>query len=232
MKTEEARILKVENLTVRYGPVCALDKMSFECVEGQCVAVLGRNGAGKSSLLKALSGLIRSSGGSLTWDGQPVAGGLTHIAYLPQREEVDWKFPVTVRGLAEMGRFSQVGWWGRFTQADDAAVDQALEVLELLDLQNRQIAELSGGQQQRAFLARALVQKASVLLLDEPFAGLDLRSQNALADQLRGLAEQGRLIMASHHDTRSAARIFNHALLLDRTLVAEGDPAKVVEQMD
>jgi ABC-type Mn2+/Zn2+ transport system ATPase subunit len=144
------------------------------------------------------------------------------FAYLPQREEVDWSFPITVRGLVEMGRYPQTGWWRKFSEDDIRAVDTALESLNLNDLQDRQIRELSGGQQQRAFLARAIAQEAHVLLLDEPFTGLDRNAAMLLADLLAKLAGEGRLIIASHHELVSAPDLFDEVLVLNTHQVAFG----------
>ena len=150
------------------------------------------------------------------------------FAYLPQREEVDWSFPITVRGLVEMGRYPQTGWWRKFSPTDSAAVDAALESLALLDLQHRQIRELSGGQQQRAFLARALAQEAHVLLLDEPFAGLDRNAAQLLGDLLARLAHEGRLVIASHHDLNTVPHLFDEALVLATRTLAFGPVADVL----
>ncbi len=220
--------LRVKNLHVHYGKVCALENVDLQFHCGQSVAVLGRNGTGKSSLLKAIAGLLQTATGTITWSGDDLKKHCHEVGYLPQREDVDWQFPITVRGLAEMGRFVHTGWFGKFGKADHASVDRALEVLGLQDLQQRQIAELSGGQQQRAFLARALAQEAHILLLDEPFSGLDLPSQEAFAEQLRELASTGHLVIASHHDLKTVADIFNHAVLLNRTVVADGLPSHVL----
>ena len=154
----------------------------------------------------------------------------SEFAYLPQREEVDWSFPITVRGLVEMGRYPQTGWWRKFSSDDTAAVDRALESLALIDLQHRQIRELSGGQQQRTFLARALAQEAHVLLLDEPFTGLDRNAAHLLGELLAKLAHEGRLVIASHHDLNTAPRLFDEALVLATRPIAFGPVAEILTQ--
>jgi ABC-type Mn2+/Zn2+ transport system ATPase subunit len=154
----------------------------------------------------------------------------SEFAYLPQREEVDWSFPITVRGLVEMGRYPQTGLWGRFRPEDAEAVDKALASLDLLDLQHRQIRELSGGQQQRSFLARALAQEAHVLLLDEPFTGLDRNASRQLGSLLEKLAHEGRLVIASHHDLTTAPRLFDEALLLKTHPIAFGPAAEALSE--
>jgi ABC-type Mn2+/Zn2+ transport system ATPase subunit len=219
--------LRVEDLRVSYRDVLALDGVSFDTSCGSCVALVGPNGAGKSTLLKAVAGLLPADDGRIFWRGTRVSRWSREIAYLPQREDVDWQFPITVRGVVTMGRYPQAGWWRPFSKADDAAIVRALEAMDLLELQNRQISELSGGQQQRVFLARALAQEAHALLLDEPFSGLDRPSKAALAALLRTLATEGRLILASHHDLETVRDIFDEVLLLKRHAIAFGPVAEV-----
>ncbi len=214
--------LVVDGLSVRYGEVLALDGITFGTSCGNRLALVGPNGAGKSTLIKAIAGLVPRAGGTIRWRGTAVKRWSREFAYLPQREQVDWSFPITVRGLVEMGRYPQTGWWGRFGRDDDDAVDAALETLELADLAGRQIRELSGGQQQRAFLARALAQEAHVLLLDEPFSGLDRRAAGHLGELFHRLSHEGRLIIASHHQLESLPALFDEALLLDTRQLAFG----------
>jgi ABC-type Mn2+/Zn2+ transport system ATPase subunit len=149
------------------------------------------------------------------------------FAYLPQREEVDWDFPATVRGLVEMGRYLCTGWWRRYSTADRAAVDSALAAMQLGELEDRQISALSGGQQQRAFLARALAQEAHVFLFDEPFTGLDQPTQQNLKTLIRQLRDAGKLVLASHHDLASVPEIFDRVLLLNGELLAAGKVSEV-----
>jgi len=214
--------LVIDSLRVHYRDTLALDDVSFATSCGNRVALVGPNGAGKSTLLKAIAGLVPRTGGSIRWRGSAVKRWSREFAYLPQREEVDWSFPITVRGLVEMGRYPQTGMWRRFRDEDDAAVDVALSALDLMDLQKRQIRELSGGQQQRAFLARALAQEAHVLLLDEPFTGLDRNASRQLGDLLAKLSHEGRLVIASHHDLATAPKLFDEALLLKTRPLAFG----------
>ena len=167
-------------------------------------------------------------GGTIRWRGTAVRKWSREFAYLPQREEVDWSFPITVRGLVEMGRYPQTGWWRKFSLEDTAAVDRALDSLALRDLQHRQIRELSGGQQQRAFLARALAQEAHVLLLDEPFTGLDRNASQLLGNLLNKLAHEGRLVIASHHDLNTVPALFDEALVLATRPLAFGPVAQIL----
>src|SRR4051812_37324137 len=180
-----AHTLCVEDLTVSYHRIPALHHLSFEVACGQSIALLGPNGAGKSTLLKALAGLVPKETGCITFHGQVVRGPTRDLAYLPQREQVDWDFPTTVRGIAEMGRYLRLGWWRRYEKDDARAVEDAIDSMQLKSIEHRQINALSGGQQQRAFLARALAQEAHVVLLDEPFTGLDKPTQESLKNLLR-----------------------------------------------
>lgn len=220
--------LEIEGLGVRYRDVLALEGVSMASSCGNRVALVGPNGAGKSSLLKAIAGLVPRSSGEIRWRGTSVRKWSREFAYLPQREEVDWSFPITVRGLVEMGRYPQTSWWRRFGEEDERAVEGALESLNMLDLQHRQIRELSGGQQQRAFLARSIAQEAHVFLLDEPFAGLDRNASMMLGDLLEKLAGEGRLVIASHHDLESAKVLFDEVLVLNTMQVAFGPVAETL----
>ncbi len=218
--------LKVSDLTVSYDRIPALHHLSFEVGCGQCVGLLGPNGAGKSTLLKALVGLLPRETGTIHFHGHVVTGATRDFAYLPQREQIDWDFPTDVRGLVEMGRFLRLGWWRSFRAEDAAAVDAAIAAMHLAPLETRQISALSGGQQQRAFLARALAQQAHVFLLDEPFTGLDKPTQDSLKQLLRELRDQGKLIIASHHDLASVPELFDQVLLLNGEMIACGPVAE------
>lgn len=226
--------LVIDGLSVNYRQNRAIEDISLSTSCGNRLALIGPNGAGKSTLLKAIAGLVKKSTGSIRWRNTSIKKWSSEFAYLPQREQVDWNFPITVRGLAEMGRYPQVGMFGSFSKKDHTAVDQALELLELTDLQHRQISQLSGGQQQRAFIARAIAQEAHVLLLDEPFSGLDRQASRILSTLLHRLASEGRLVIASHHDLSTASRLFNQTLLLHRSSIAFGKSEDVLtsEQLD
>ena len=218
--------LAIADLTVSYQRIPALHHIGFEVHCGQCVALLGPNGAGKTTLLKTLAGLIGRETGTIHFHGREVRGATPDIAYLPQRGQIDWDFPTTVRGLVEMGRYLRLGWWRKYGAADAAAVDAAISAMSLDALQDRQINALSGGQQQRAFLARALAQEAHVLLLDEPFTGLDKPNQDTLRATFRTLRQAGKLLLVSHHDLASVPAIFDQVVLLNGELIAAGPTAQ------
>lgn len=231
---DTTHVLTAKNLHVHYGLICALEDVSLEMKCGNAVALLGKNGAGKSTLLKTIAGLIKGYKGEVIWKDEALSKRQRRheIAYLPQRSEVDWNFPITVRGLVEMGRYPHLGMWKRFSKKDQNAVDQALESLNLEDLQDRHIKELSGGQQQRTFIARALAGESHVILLDEPFAGLDVESQEHLVLLIRKLVDSHHLVIASHHDLMSTNTIFDEAVLLDRKIVASGNVEDVLAVVD
>jgi ABC-type Mn2+/Zn2+ transport system ATPase subunit len=220
--------LEVEDLTVSYHRIPALHHLSFSVACGQSIALLGPNGAGKSTLLKALAGLVPKESGSIRFHGRVVHGPTNDLAYLPQREQIDWDFPTTVRGVVEMGRYLRLGWWRPYRGADAHAVETAMHAMQLKSIEDRQVNALSGGQQQRAFLARALAQEAHVVLLDEPFTGLDKPTQDSLKQLLRTLRDDGKLILASHHDLSSVGQIFDQVILLNGELIAAGPTAETL----
>lgn len=219
--------LIIQDLTVAYRRVPVIHHLDLVLSCGHRVALLGPNGAGKTSLFKALVGLVPLVTGSVNFGGHGKTPAAAEIAYLPQRSAVDWDFPVTVRGLVEMGRYLQTSWWRPFAQADTEAVTAALGTIGLTGLADRQISALSGGQQQRAFLARSLAQNAHVFLLDEPFTGLDRPSQELLGATLRRLSDAGNLVIAAHHDLKSVPDLFDQVIFLNQKLIAFGETTEV-----
>lgn len=219
--------LEISTLNVSYRETRALHDISFATECGRSLALIGPNGAGKSTLLKSLAGLIKPDSGQILWRGKPLTRSSHELAYLPQRGDIDWNFPITVRGLVEMGRYPNLGWMKRYSKHDAEIVERALQSMNLLDLQDRQISALSGGQQQRTFIARALAQEAHVLLLDEPFTGLDKPAQETLSQLFRELTREGRLLIASHHDLETVGDIFDEVLLLKRNQIAFGSVSDI-----
>jgi len=224
----QSPLLRIEDLTVSYHRVPAIHHLSLALGRGHCVGLFGPNGAGKSTLLKAVAGLLVPETGSITIGEQELPKAAPLIAYLPQRESVDWDFPVTVRGLVEMGRYHHVGLLKPFSATDSKAVADAIDLFNLCPLAERQIKELSGGQQQRAFLARAWAQEADLYLLDEPFSGLDRGSAGTLAAAIQTLKERDKLLLVSHHALAEAAELFDMALLLNGEMIACGPTSEAL----
>lgn len=223
---EPAR-LEVEGITVAYNGKPVLQDLTFQVPHAARVAVVGPNGAGKSTLFKAMVGLLPARAGQIRIHGQPLGVHQDCVAYVPQREEVDWRFPVTVSDVVMMGRFGRQGWLRRPNADDRRAVAQSLEQMGIADLANRGIGELSGGQQQRVFLARALAQEPHILLMDEPFTGIDATTQEATLQLLDELSAKQVTAMVSTHDLSLASQRFDLVLLLNRQLVAYGPPQEV-----
>jgi len=191
-------------------------------------AIVGPNGSGKSTLLRAALGLTQADAGQATILGQPARVAMRRVAYVPQREAVDWDFPITVREVVEMGRYRAAGWIRRVRRGDRAIVEESLERVGMADYGGRQIGRLSGGQRQRVFLARALAQQAPLLVMDEPFAGVDARTEAALLELLRDLRGAGHSIIAVHHDIGTVRSSFDWALLLNVRAVAAGPVAEAL----
>jgi len=222
-----AAVLRVEDLRVRYNGAPALDGVSLVVPHGAQVAVVGPNGAGKSTLFKAIVGLLRPQSGRVLIHGRAPGDQADPVAYVPQREEVDWRFPVTVADVVMMGRYGRLGPLKRPQPADREVVRRSLEQLGIADLAGRPIGELSGGQQQRAFLARALAQEPHVLLLDEPFTGVDARAKEAVLELLESLRAKRITVLVSTHDMETAAQRFELVALLNGRLIAYGPPTEV-----
>ena len=220
-------MLSVEELTVQYNGFPALKRVSLEVPHGAQVAIVGPNGAGKSTLFKAMAGLLHAQHGRVLVHGRAPGDQADPVAYVPQREEIDWRFPVTVSDVVLMSRYGRLGALRRPQAADREAVARALEQLSIAHLARRPIGELSGGQQQRVFLARALAQEPHVLLLDEPFTGVDASAKEALLTLLQTLRAENITVMVSTHDMNTAATRFELTALLNGRLVAYGAPADV-----
>lgn len=219
--------LEVKNISIGYGDKTILRDLSFQIPHGSRVAVVGPNGAGKSTLFKALVGLLPLQGGQIFIHGEPLGSHQDCVAYVPQREEVDWRFPVTVEDVVMMGRFSQIGWLKRASSYDKQRVQTSLSQMGIADLAQRSIGQLSGGQQQRAFLARALAQEPHILLMDEPFTGVDATTQEMTLQLLEHLQEHEVTAIVSTHDLNLASSRFDYVLLLNHRLIAFGKPQDV-----
>lgn len=221
--------IQVEHLTVSYGPVPALLDISLEIPEGNLVGVIGPNGSGKSTLIKSILGFVKPDFGSVKLFGQEASRIKGRVAYVPQRGAVDWDFPITVREIALMGRYGHRRWWQDLKSEDYRAADEALEKVRMSEFANRQIGQLSGGQQQRVFMARALAQQADIMLLDEPFAGVDAATERAILDVLEETKALGRTLVVVHHDLATAAQYFDLLVLLKQRLFGFGPPSQVLD---
>ena len=222
--------LSLHGVTVSYNGHTALDNVSMNVPHGAQVAIVGPNGAGKSTLFKTIVGLLPARSGTISLNGKPPGSSKDPIAYVPQREEIDWTFPVTVSEVVMMGRYGAIGWIRRAKTRDREIVAQCLDELDISALADRSIGELSGGQQQRVFLARALAQEPHLLLLDEPFTGVDATAKEALLELLERLRRRDITMLVSTHDIQTTAQRFEHVALLNSRLVAYGPPAHVFTQ--
>jgi manganese/iron transport system ATP-binding protein len=225
--------LRVRGATVTYrNGFTALRDASFAIPTGTITALVGVNGSGKSTLFKAIMGFVRLARGEIAILGEPVTTALRKhlVAYVPQSEEVDWNFPVLVEDVVMMGRYGHMGFF-RIPRAEDrAAVDVALRRVGMEDFRKRQIGELSGGQKKRVFLARALAQDGKVILLDEPFTGVDVKTEDAIIALLRDLRDEGRVILVSTHNLGSVPEFCDRVVLVKNTVLAYGPTAETFTQ--
>jgi ABC-type Mn2+/Zn2+ transport system ATPase subunit len=219
--------LEIENASIGYGEKIVLHDLNFQVPHGTRVAVVGPNGAGKSTLFKALVGILPLQSGRILIHGESLRAHKDCVAYVPQREDVDWQFPVTVSDVVMMGRFDQIGWFSRPSKSDKQIVRRSLEQMGIADLADHSIGQLSGGQQQRVFLARALAQEPHILLMDEPFTGVDITTHEATFNLLDHLQSQQVTTIISTHDLNLAATRFDLVILLNHRLIAYGSPQEV-----
>ena len=210
-------------VTYRNGHTALFDT-SFEIPTGTVTALVGVNGAGKSTLFKAIMGFVPIAKGTITLLGRDVGEALRQnmVAYVPQSEEVDWAFPVLVEDVVMMGRYGHMGWLRRPSSADHEAVDAALDRVGMSEYRKRQIGELSGGQRKRVFLARALAQDGQIILLDEPFTGVDVKTEEQIVALLRELRDEGRVMLVSTHNLGSVPEFCDRTILVKRTVLAFG----------
>lgn len=219
-KHDQQHALEVHQLTVNYENTPVLWDISLNIPQGKIVGIIGPNGAGKTTFIKAAMGLIPPISGKIDFFGQPLSACRRRVAYVPQRESVDWDFPVVVRDLVMMGRYGSLGLFRWPRKADYEAVDHYLNLVGMSDYADRQISQLSGGQQQRAFIARALVQEADIYFMDEPFAGVDMATEAAIMTILRRLKEMGKTVFVVHHDLNTVESYFDWVIMLNMRLIA------------
>lgn len=225
--------IEVHDLTVTYpNGVTAMRDASFALGPGTICALVGVNGSGKSTIFKAIMGFIRPSSGDIRLCGMPVDEALKRniVAYVPQSEDIDWNFPVLVETVVMMGRYGHMNFLRQPSRTDRLKVDEALERVGLSAYRNHQIGELSGGQRKRVFLARALAQEGSIILLDEPFTGVDVKTETAIIDLLRELRASGQLMLVSTHNLGSVPDFCDEVVLLNRKVLAAGPTVEVFTQ--
>lgn len=221
-KINQSIALSVEQLSVNYEKTPILWDINLKIPQGHLVGIVGPNGAGKSTLLKAALGLVKPLSGNISFFGKALNEARTQIAYVPQRQEVDWEFPITVRELVVMGCYGRLGLFKRPRKREYEAAERYLDMVGMSDFGDRQISQLSGGQQQRVFLARALMQEADIYFMDEPFSGVDLASISVIMNILRELRLNGKTIFVIHHDLNTVEEYFDWLILLNMRLIAYG----------
>ncbi len=219
--------LSVYDLTVAYHRKPVIWDVEFDLPAGSLVGVVGPNGAGKSTLLKAMMDLLPRASGRVQVFGKSYAENRHRVGYVPQRESVDWDFPVDAVDVVTMGLYRKIGWLRPVRRRDRELAMQALEKVGMADFANRQISQLSGGQQQRTFLARALVQNADLYLMDEPFAAVDAATERAIVDILRSMQSEGKTAVVIHHDLQTVAEYFDYVILLNMRVVAHGPTEQI-----
>ena len=225
--------LLVEGLSVIYSNGHkALDNASFSIPRQSITALVGINGSGKSTLFKAIMGFVKSSGGRIELFGGSVKDALKAnlVAYVPQNEEIDWDFPVLVKDVVMMGRYGHMGFLKIPNDNDYEIVKDSLKKVGMLELENRQISELSGGQRKRVFLARALAQQSEIILMDEPFTGIDVNTEEEIMELLREMKAEGKMMLISTHNLGSVPEFCDRTILLNKTVLAEGETTKVFTQ--
>lgn len=221
-------MLEVRNLAVRYRNHWAIHDISFTLQPGQITGLFGPNGAGKSSLLKGMLGLIPITQGTVLVEGKPIRKQLKHIAYVPQKSQLDWDYPITVEKVVRMGRIRQTGWFRNLSRQSEALVTSALDQVGMSPYRRCPIGELSGGQQQRVFLARAIAQQADIFCFDEPFTGVDQQTQQILLHIFTELKAEGKTLLIISHDFGETLDYYDQLLLINRQLIAVGSPAEVL----
>ena len=215
-------IIKVEDLTVAYEDKPVLWNIEMEVKKGVLMAVVGPNGAGKSTLIKTMLDLIKPITGEVRFYGEKYSKVRDRIAYVPQRGSVDWDFPTTVFDVVEMGRYGKVGWLKRVGKIDKEKTREAIKMVEMEEFSDRQISQLSGGQQQRVFLARALVQEADIYFMDEPFQGVDNKTEKSIIKILKKLRDENKTVIVVHHDLQTVKEYFDYVTFINVSVVASG----------
>jgi manganese/iron transport system ATP-binding protein len=221
-------MLEVQQLSVQYRGVQALTDISFQLNSGSVIGLIGPNGAGKSTLLKAMLDLVPRSHGSIFFNGRLLRCQSQQVAYLPQRSQIDWDYPITALNVVMMARSAHTGWFRSPSRQSKEIVREALERVEMYDLRDRQISQLSGGQQQRVFLARAIAQQSDLLLLDEPLNAVDKKTESLVLKIYSELKAAGKTLLVSCHEWGDALHHYDELLLINGELIAQGSPTEVM----
>ena len=217
------KLIEVKGVSVSYDRKMVLRNIYLEIEEGKLYGIIGPNGAGKSTLFKAILGLLPINVGKVSVKGDKIKKHRKEVVYVPQKSDIDWQFPATVFDVVLMGRYPHKGIFQRLNQEDKAMAMQSLQDMGIEHLKDRQIGELSGGQQQRVFLARALCQEAEIFLLDEPFVGIDVTTEEKIITMLKQLAAEGKTILVIHHDLSTVQEYFDKVIMINQRLIACGD---------
>ena len=215
--------IEIRKLTVAYGENIALENFNLDVEAGSLMALVGPNGAGKSTLIKTILKFLKQITGEIKINAKT-------LAYVPQRNSVDWDFPTTLFDVVEMGCYGRVGLFKRVSKEEKQKVLKAIEQVGMLDFKDRQISELSGGQQQRAFIARALVQEADIYLMDEPFQGVDSTTEKSIVDILKKLKSEGKTLIVVHHDLQTVPTYFETVTFINKSVIASGKVKEVFTQ--
>jgi manganese/zinc/iron transport system ATP- binding protein len=225
---QDIHAIEVHNLTVSYDGRPVLWDIDFNLDSGKIIGVIGPNGSGKTTSLKAIMGLLKPSSGFVKIFGKSLDEVRDRVAYVPQRESVDWDFPASVLDVVLMGRYRGHNLFRRTNKTDLEIALQSIEKVGLTEFKNRQISQLSGGQQQRVFIARALAQQADLYLMDEPFVGVDAATESAILALLQEMKKQGKTVLIIHHDLQTVSDYFDYLVLLNTRLIAKGQPHEVL----
>ena len=218
--------IHIKDLTVIYNEKPVLWDVDLYIPQGCFMGIIGPNGAGKTTLLKSILGIVQPLAGQVLISGESVKQGKKRIGYVPQKQSIDWDFPVNVLEVVLMGTYKKIGWFSRPTKKEYRFALDKLEMLELETLAHRQIADLSGGQQQRVFIARALAQETDILIMDEPFQGIDAKTEKIIAGIFKELQKQGKTLLVVHHDLQTVREYFDRVTMVNVRLIASGKTEK------
>ncbi|NJL62961.1 MAG: metal ABC transporter ATP-binding protein [Methylacidiphilales bacterium] len=222
--------INVTDISVYYRTQAALRDISCEVKPGRLTGIYGPNGAGKSTLMKAMLGLVPMTRGRVIYQTKPLSEQLDKVAYVPQRSQIDWSYPATVWDVVMMGRVKKTGWLRQFSTVSNRVAKDALERVGMSEFTHRPIGQLSGGQQQRVFLARALTQEAEIFCFDEPFVGIDQKTQSVVFDVFHELADEGKIVLVVNHDLGQSINNFDDLILLNQELIAAGSREDVLTE--